>query len=242
VTWENWRERLRVRAPQVVAAVGSRTKTKDFTPWLGLPAALLFAALLIGLVRRRAPIEIYLCAHVGILVFYFGFGWRLLLPVWVFALADGADVVRAGVARRFGGGVATAVACAGILALALVDAEPRRDWDRVRERHERQVALARAIEETIAPDARLAAMRGYTYSVYLGRPVWSLEFTVERARSFLAAEELIDRERVDTLVVSPFGQHDRKLLTYLERRYPRALRRAGEAVVARVRDGAGARR
>jgi hypothetical protein len=239
VTWDDWRERFRVRAPQVVAAVGSRTTTKEYTPALAVPAALIAGALLIGLVRRRAPIEIYLCAHAVILVFYFGFGWRLLLPVWVFALADGVDCLRALAGRLFGTRGATALACAGLLALALVDAEPRRDWERIRKGHERHGAVARAIEGEIAPDARLAAMRGYSYSVYLERPVWSLEFAVERERSFLAAEALIDREGIDTLVASPLGQYDGQLRAYLERRYPGALRRAGEVIVAHVRGRAG---
>ena len=83
-------------------------------------------------------------------------------------------------------------------------------------------------------DAVLAAGQGFHYGVYLDRPVVSLVHAVRRAHRRDAAEQIIDRYGVNTVVLSPLVEPDRRLAPYFIRRYGPG-EPAGEARVWRVR-------
>jgi hypothetical protein len=78
-------------------------------------------------------------------------------------------------------------------------------------------------------------MRGTHYSVFLGRPVFNLRFGIARGGSVEAAEAVIDRHRIDTVMLSPAIPMDGVPIAYFRRRYgePEPV---GEMLIWRVRD------
>jgi hypothetical protein len=165
---------------------------------------------------------------------YFVFTDRLILPFFVFALAATVEVLR-DLAGRFGGPrAATWVPAGALLLLIAIDMKPHKDWRTIAERHREFASVAASVESILAPDARLAAGQGFHYGVYLDRPVVSLVHAVRRAHRRDAAEQIIDRYGVNTVVLSPLIEPDRRLAPYFIRRYGPG-EPAGEARVWRVR-------
>jgi hypothetical protein len=93
--------------------------------------------------------------------------------------------------------------------------------------------IARAVEERLAPDARVASAVGWHLSVYLGRPVHSLVFAIRRSGDVASAEGVIDRYGLNTVVLTRLSEAERGALPYFEKRY--AGESAGPARVFRVR-------
>lgn len=185
------------------------------------------------LVKRRAPPEIFVAGTLVIVAFYFGFAPRLLLPVYVLVLPAAAELVRDAAVRIAGKRIGTGVAAGALLGLTAVDFAPRRGWDRLESQHRFYTELCAEFEAQLAPDARLASQRGWHYAAFLDRPVYSLEFAVQRVGRPAAAEEVIDRYDLNTVILSPLMAKDREILPYFFRRYGE---RRGRALVYRVRD------
>jgi hypothetical protein len=228
--------RIPRRAGQTLAVLGSRMQ--DAEPRLSSVAlgALALAALLSVLYRRREPAELFALAVVPVLLLYFGFRERLVLPLYLIALPASADALAALLARAAGARVARVLVALALVLLALLDLDPRTD----RERAERTDRLYRstcaAFAEHLAPDAVLAAPVGWHYAVYLDRPVYSLFFAVRRADDMQAAESVIDRYGVNTVVLSARVPADQAMLPYFEARYAGRVERSGESYVFRVRE------
>ncbi|MDH3213863.1 MAG: hypothetical protein OEM05_15395, partial [Myxococcales bacterium] len=226
--------RMRANAPAIVRTLGSRMQAgrhPALNPALGL---LLLGASLVLLLRRRAPAEFFVVFALGVLVGYFDLRDRLLLPVFVLALSASVEVVRDLLGRIGGARVANAGAAAALLLLVAFDFEPRRGWDRIEKRHTRYAQMTAAVAAQLEPDARIGAGVGFHYGVYLERPVYSLAFAIRRDHRPEAAEAIIDKYGLNTLVSSPLAGAELPLLPYFEKRYGN-VRRAGEATVIRVR-------
>ena len=72
--------------------------------------------------------------------------------------------------------------------------------------------------------------------MYLDRPVYSLKFAVERAKSIAASEDVIDRYGIDTVLLWSFINPELRLVPYFESKYPRtATLDEGGGYVFRVR-------
>jgi hypothetical protein len=235
--------RIPSRLEQVALVVGSRMQYRipgDPPPSPAVAfgrtafALLLTAGLCIALARRRSAADWFALATLGVVTIYFVFTDRLILPFFVFALAATVGGLR-DLAGRFGGPrAATWVPAGALLLLIAIDMQPQKDWKAIEARHRELAALASSIESVLAPDARLAAGQGFHYGVYLDRPVYSLVHAVRRAHRRDAAEQIIDRYGLNTVVLSPLIEPDRRLAPYFIRRYGLG-EPAGEARVWRVR-------
>ena len=235
--------RVPTRLQQVALVVGSRMQYRipgspSPSPAVAFGrtafALLLTAGLCIALARRRSAAEWVALATLGVVAIYFVFTDRLILPFFVFALAATVEVLR-DLAGRFGGPrAATWVPAGALLLLIAIDMKPHKDWRTIAERHREFASVAASVESILAPDARLAAGQGFHYGVYLDRPVVSLVHAVRRAHRRDAAEQIIDRYGVNTVVLSPLIEPDRRLAPYFIRRYGPG-EPAGEARVWRVR-------
>jgi hypothetical protein len=174
-------------------------------PWTLPFAWTLLVALAVQAVRRRAAEELFALATVAVVAVYFGYAGRLLVPVFAFALVALVELGRELVARFAGARRATgaaALACLGGLAL---EWDPRAGWGEIEALHRAQVELARQVNARLPADARLGAWRGWHHAVYLERPVYSFENACERARSPAAAEALIERHGLDTVLLGELG-------------------------------------
>ena len=168
--------------------------------------------------RRREVAEVYALLYAALLLIYFGYHPRLALPLYAIGLAALADLLRAGAARAGGARAAAAVTALAMLALAAWDFEPRRGWDGIEERHQRHLEQARALRARLGPDDRVAAVSGLHDSVYLERPIWGLHWPIRDAGDPAAAEPIIDKYAIDTVLVEG-GERGRELAAYLEQRY-----------------------
>jgi hypothetical protein len=235
--------RIPERLHEAALAVGSRLQHR--IPGSAPPApvaravylatALLFAAAwLVVLLRRRAATEWFVGGVGGVIALYFVFTDRLALPLFVFGLAASVEVLKEGVTRLAGPRAATIVPCSALALLIAVDFRPRADWPEIEARHRSFLETAAAVERALAPDARLGAAQGFHHSVYLGRPVHSLMYAVERSDRPEAAEEMIDKYHLNTVVLSSLVPADVVLVPYFRRRYGPGTP-AGAAEIWRVR-------
>jgi hypothetical protein len=96
------------------------------------------------------------------------------------------------------------------------------------------------VEAAVAPEARLGAVVGAHYSVFLERPVYSIQVVAWRKKSLEAADGLIARNRIDTIVLSDRTELDRQFAEYFEQRLG-PPERAGPALIWRIGEPASGR-
>jgi hypothetical protein len=231
--------RIGRRGPSFLGVLGSRMGERA-TGWQPfVVAGALLACGAVALARRPSTAELFAFLNVAVILVYFGFASRLVLPVYAIFLVSATELLATGLLQgilRVRWRTAIAATALAVLAWIAVDWAPRQGWEDVAREHRVYEDITRRFEEHLAPTDTLASMRGWHYSVYLERPVFSLEFTVERAGRAAAAESLIDRYGIDTVLLSPANPVDRPLIEYFESRYgseePDVLAR-----VYRVREG-----
>lgn len=222
-------QRVPLRALQVADALGSRLQSEvrgervprgAELPARVLVAALLLAASLRALLLRREPAELFVWSSLALTLVYFGFGERLLLPVFALSLPAAAEAARDAIGRLAGARAGALGAGALLAALVAVDFHPRRGWEEAERTHRAFRALASEIAARVPPQARLATALGFNYGVYLGRPVYSLYPGVARAADpRAAAADAIERIGVDRVVLWPEVPRERELVPYFEERY-----------------------
>src|SRR4029078_753647 len=101
------------------------------------------------------------------------------------------------------------------------DFRPRDGWQKIASAHLRYEQFAKEVRAALPADARVASDVGWHYAVYLDRPVYSLKFAVERAKSIAASEDVIDRYGIDTVLLWNFITPELRLVPYFESKYPR---------------------
>jgi 4-amino-4-deoxy-L-arabinose transferase-like glycosyltransferase len=197
-------------------------------------ALLLLGSSLALLVKRREPAEFLVLGLLAVTATYFGFAPRLVLPVFLLTLPAAAEVVRNLLARAVGRRAAAALVASILLALIAYDFSPRRYWDLIEHQHLEFAELNRAVEGAVGAEARLGAVSGAHYSVFLARPVYSIQVVAWRKKSLEAAEAVIERNRLDTIVLSRRTPLDRQFAEYFERRFG-PPERVGAALLWRIR-------
>jgi hypothetical protein len=158
-----------------------------------------------------------------------------MLPVYVFAFVGSVDSLRALLRRRTNERTATTAIGVCLLLLIVADFAPRVGWEQIQSEHDWYAAAMSKVRDTLPPGARVASMRGTHHSVHLGRPVFNLRFGITRARSVEAVEAVIDRYRIDTVMLSPAIPMDREPIAYFRRRYGKP-ESVGEMLIWRVQD------
>jgi 4-amino-4-deoxy-L-arabinose transferase-like glycosyltransferase len=208
-----------------VHTLGTRLQDGPAQPWTPYLAATLLAALLGAALRRRAPEELLALGTLLVVAFYFAYAGRLLLPIFAFALAALAELVRVACARFASERAGVGLAALGCLVWLALDWHPRANWGEIEELHDAYSALARQVRERLPADARLGAYRGWHHAVYLERPVYSFEQACERAQDPAASEEIIAKYGLDTALLTPLGlppsvqPAERACATYLAERH-----------------------
>jgi 4-amino-4-deoxy-L-arabinose transferase-like glycosyltransferase len=240
--WTAILERIPLRTRQLAYVLGSRLQDEVFTrnePEGGIGTArlaislLLVGSSLVVLVKRREAAELFVLAVAGVTVTYFAFAPRLVLPIFVLTLPAAAEVMRDLAALAANRRFATLLPAAALLALIAVDYSPRRNWDLIERQHREFVELAQGVAKAVPPDARLGAVVGSHYSVFLERPVYSIQIVARRANSLEAAERLIERNRLDVIVLSERSELERQFADYFGKRLG-PPERIGPALIFRI--------
>ena len=217
-----------LRAHQIASVLGSRMiqdlkgkqpPSAELDPLHAVAGLVLIGSSLVVLVRRRETAEIFVAAALPLALFYYGFGSRLLLPVYVLALPATVEIFRELLRRAAGARAAAFLVPAALIGLIALDFRPRVGWEEIEGRHEAFAARAAAISAQIEPDTRLGSLVGFQYGVYLQRPVYSLKQTLQRAGRIDAADAVIDKYRLDAIVLTPTDSAERAFVPYFERHY-----------------------
>jgi len=89
------------------------------------------------------------------------------------------------------------------------------------------------VESRLGPEDRIGAVVGPHYSVYLERPVFSLQVAARRSQSLEAAERVIAKHDLDAIVLSNRTVFDQAFARYFRSRYgePEAV---GPALIWRL--------
>jgi hypothetical protein len=205
--------------------LGTRLRETEASAWTPWVARILVAALLVAAWRRRATEELFALGTLLLVTFYFGYAWRLMMPIYALALAALVEILRDGLARLAGARSGTALAAFLCLTLLVLDWHPRAHWDEIEELHRSYATLASQVRERLPADARVGAYRAWHHAVYLERPVFGFERACERAGSPAASLEVIERYRLDHVLLTPLGlprfvqAAERKWAAYLAQHY-----------------------
>ncbi len=235
-------ERIPLRSRQIAYVLGSRMGDEvraNNEPEGGVGfgstalTLLLLGSSLVVLVKRREPAELFVAATLAVLATYFGFGARLVLPVFVLTLPAAVEVTRDLAARFAGPRAGVAVAGAALALLIAIDFAPRHDWGEIERDHDELVALSQAVKSAVPADARIGAVIGAHYSVFLDRPVYSLQIAARRANAFEGADRVIEKHAIDTLVLSNRTVFDQQFAGYFRERYGEP-ERVGPALIWRL--------
>jgi hypothetical protein len=196
---------------------------------------------------EKRSFEIYFFIVVFVILVYFGYRDRLVLPLFAMGWAALGEVLCKPEWKRLSTQLRRRIAAAALLVLAVLGFHYREGWDELARDHHARIEQARAWNEHLPPDARLASAIGWHHSLYVGRMVHSLYFAIRRrARAddpgdgrpadpsvMKAAEEVIDRYGLNTVILST-DPSDLSMLGYFQRKYGNGVR-AGDGWVFRVR-------
>ena len=243
--WSAVLERVPLRTRQIAYVLGSRMRDEVFTKnepegefgsARSAVALLLLGSSLVLLVKRREPAEFFVAGMLAVIATYFAFAPRLVLPLFLLTLPAAVEGVRGLVARGAGPRVGAGVAAAALLVLIGIDYSPRRYWDLIERQYREFGELSRAVEGAVGPDARLGAVVGSHYSVFLERPVYSIQIVAWRAKALEAADGVIERNGIDTIVLSDRTPLDLQFAEYFRGRYgePELV---GRALIFRIQRG-----
>lgn len=227
--------RVPVRAHETLATLGGRMRLDaGSTGEIAVGAIALLVAL--GLLLRKNRAEgWFLLGTVALMLVYFDFRERLVLPVHLLVLAALAEgLLRA--SERVAGATAGRAAVAALLAvLAIVDFDPRPRWDEIEREHLRDAERCRELSSRLPTTARLSApFASWRYSIHLGRPVYTLFFGWNRGGGPPGAEAILDEYGIDRVLISDDTQADRMMRPHFEQRYG-VEERVGDVSVVRVR-------
>ena len=228
-------ERVPKQWEKSVDTLGTRLMRVGSEGWVYPIAMFFLIALGVVFLKRRESAELFCIGSLLVIVVYFGFATRLLLPIYALALPAAAELIRDTidlVRSKLG----QPVAALGLLALAAWDFEPEFLWAEVQHEHTRLGMAATRIEAWSEPDAVLASGRAWHLGVLLKRPVYALEFTWLRHRRPEELEQLIERYGINTVVLTAWEARDRMLANqYIDERYGAAKKSDAYVSVYRVR-------
>ena len=174
---------------------------------VAVPIALLgLAALLAVLARRREAPEWFALATCAVIAVYYVAQARLLLPVFVLALAALAETVQRIASRLASPRAASGVVTALLLAVALAQqaGDPRPN---ARAEHDSLVTATDAVRATTPAGVAIAGDMGAVYALLLDRPVYSLRPLSRRGRDAELAR-LLDARRIGVIVAERPGPLD----------------------------------
>jgi hypothetical protein len=214
ITSEDMLERVPLRLDGVLSVLGSRLRGRTWEADTKRVVVVAMMSWLVILWRRREPAEFYFGAMFAVLAVYFGFVLRLVLPLYMLALVNVAEVAKLLVERVAGSRAAQATVAMALVALAVVDFDLA-GVDKIAKRHERLNAVVDYIEINFPADAVVAAPNGRHLAVLLDRPVYTLEPAYRRDGA-ARVEEILRQRDVD-VIVAVHGPGEAELRELAER-------------------------
>ena len=231
-------ERIPHHAENVIVAIGSRLRGSEPNVANVILGGLFLLALAVQAARKRESAELFGCGAILLVVPYFSFQDRLLLPVLIVAWTSTAQLLEE-LGRRWhasrGGFVPLLPACA----MLAIDFHPRANWEEVRIAHETCARWAERVKPLLPEGERVAVpMEGWRWTIWLQRPVWTLFFGWNRGPGPRGAEDVLARHSIDLVLVTPFTASDAAMRPWLLSRYV-VLHDEPDLALVRVRSRVG---
>lgn len=207
----DWSQVLREKAPEQAGKLSALLSTAMSSSdadsplrWLGL-AVLLACAWLAW--KERDAAWIFALLYTLVLLLYFGWRDRLVLPLFPLGMAAVVWLLKP-TSARWMAAAAMLIGCVGFSSVTPSSAElAQLDRQRLQ-----QLDAWRAV---LPPGARCAASIGWHHAVGLGLPVYSIYFATRRG---LSLEELVQRYQIEWILVGPQAQ-EQSMLPALRSRY-----------------------
>lgn len=212
-------ERTQRRSSEVASSLGTNLETSLAGPGAWIAGGVLVALALWSVWRRREAADVFFVLTLGVLLTYFAFEDRLMLPTWALAWPLAADGLIALTGRALRPERARLALALALAIAALVCAQPRRGWEAIAERDAAWRRAAAGFEAALPADARLASVLGGQYEVFLDRRVYNLGFALRRARGFAGAEAVLERREIDAVLAADADPSVRGLEPELARRF-----------------------
>jgi hypothetical protein len=211
-------QRVPQRGAEIAASLSSRMQSEDGVPHRGL-ALPIVACWLYVLIKRRASADVFVAGALCVMLPYFAFQDRLLVPVYMLVFSGVVEASRDLFRQAFGARAAVAIVAVALVLLIAADFKPRQGWNGIEHWHRSYEESCSVIETTVPPDVRLGSATGWHFNACLGRPVYGLKHVFFRTGLHAAVEQVIDRYRIDIVVLSDRELVDRALLSYFKTRY-----------------------
>lgn len=207
----DWRGVLSEKAPEHAGKLGALLSTALSSAdgaasirWLGL--SLLLACAWLAWKEREAA-WLFALLYTLVLLLYFGWRDRLVLPLFPLGMAAVVLLLKQPTTRLIAA-AAMLIGCVGFSSVTPSRAElAQLDRQRLQ-----QLEAWRAV---LPPQTRCAASIGWHHSVGLALPVYSIYFATRRGMSL---EELVQRHRIEWILVGPQAQ-EQAMLPALRSRY-----------------------
>ncbi len=235
VSARDWGLRILERGNQISAGLASRLADSQPTPQRILVAILIFGIYFYWLIANPSTLGLFVLLSLGVTGSYFAYQDRLLLPIFVLLVPSLTEALHRLIRRRVGARWATGLVAGLLVAIAINDFSPRNRWGEIEALHQRMATITQTLERELPPDARLATVRGFHYAMLMDRPVYSLRWAHRLGPGSQGIEAVIDRHRINTLLLDPEVRLDRDSEAELVERYGEGRRIAGVRVI-RVRD------
>ena len=203
---ERWQERIADNVSAYASLLATGMVSRRPSSVAPFVAVLALAALAFVLARRREAPEWFALATCVVIAGYYVAQARLLLPVYVLAIAALAELLQWCVARV----ASLRTATAWITALLLVVALAQRTGDprpNARAEHDSLVAATDLVRSGTPPDVAIAGDMGAVYALLLERPVYSLRPLSRRGQDAELAR-LLDERRIGVIVAEHPGPLD----------------------------------
>lgn len=226
--------RVEPHTESTLTTLGSRMQKDVPDPVSIALGAFVVLVLVVQTVRKRRAADFFALGAILLVLPYFNYQDRLLLPVMLVAWSACAELLE-GLGKRVLGERGVLLPIAAASALLVVDFHPRANWDDVRHAHETCAAWAEKANAVLPRDGRVAVpMEGWRWTIWLDRPVWTLFFGWNRGGGPRGAEEVLKRHRIDYVVATPFTQSDAVMRPWLLSRFT-VLRDESDLALVRVK-------
>jgi hypothetical protein len=206
----DWKRVLLETAPDrlenITAGLGSLLSNDSRPIWSVVLGALMLIAIAWRAWCEREAAWIFALLYLLVLLVYFGWRDRLMLPLLPLGMA--AAVLSLG-SRRIG--LAAGFVLLGTSLILLAEAPDRARLKQLDETRRAQVA---AFDAVLPASARCAALIGWHHAVGLERPVYSLVFALRRGQTL---EGLLAEERIEYVLVGPEAGEQALLPTLRQR-------------------------
>jgi len=235
ITMADLAGRVRARSSDIVGTLGSRMVQREHPGRLhGVLALLGLLAWALVLGVRRSTGDWFVAGTLFVIVIYFGFMNRLMLPVFFMVVPAIAQVVLWGLDRICGKRLAQVLTTVLLLTWAVADYDANEAYKATMEKDLTAfLQTSDLLREQFGPDEALTSSRSAHFYLELERPVLNHSWPMLRGDE-KGTLEFLERHSVRGMVLAKSRRADRRLIAALGPRL-QVIKHIGPYTVARLR-------